>query len=165
VNAVCGILEFSDFRIPHSEFLPLPLLEHLRHYYINNFLNEHEVSKEMEQANAYIIRCPDCGASNRIPANRIGTVAKCGKCHAELPTDDASARPEDSYKMRCGQCGAKNRIPQSKLKAGAKCGKCGTQLKTEELFAPQPVMITDANFDEQVVKSPLPVLMWAWAPW
>jgi thioredoxin 2 len=95
----------------------------------------------------------------------MGVKAKCGKCQTELPTDEKSMRPEESFKMRCAQCGAKNRIPQSKLKADAKCGKCGTQLKTEELVAPQPVMITDANFDEKVLNSPLPVLMWAWAPW
>jgi thioredoxin 2 len=83
----------------------------------------------------------------------------------EIPTDDKSAQPEESFKMRCTQCGTKNRIPQSKVKAGAKCGKCGAELKTEELFTPQPVMVTDANFDEQVLKSPLPVFMWAWAPW
>ena len=119
----------------------------------------------MNDNSTQIIRCPKCKAANRIPADRIGMAAKCGKCHTELPTDPAAAEPEASYKMRCGQCGAKNRIPQSKLKAGAKCGKCGTQLHTEELLAPQPVMITDANFDEKVIKSPLPVLMWAWAPW
>ncbi len=124
-----------------------------------------KVRNWMNDSNAYIIRCPNCEAANRIPADRIGVTAKCGKCHAEIPTDEKSAHPEDSLKMRCGECGAKNRIPQSKLKAGAKCGKCGSQLSTAELFAPQPVMITDANFDEKVLKSPLPVLMWAWAPW
>jgi len=119
----------------------------------------------MNPNNAQIIRCAACGTANRIPKNRIGLAARCGKCQKELPTDEKSMRPEESFKMRCGQCGAKNRIPESRLKAGAKCGKCGTQLKTEELFIPQPVMITDANFDEKVLKSPLPVLMWAWAPW
>jgi len=119
----------------------------------------------MEQSNTYIIRCPNCEAANRIPADRIGLAARCGKCQMEIPTDKERAHPEESFKMRCAQCGAKNRIPQGKLKAGAKCGKCGTQLKTEELFTPQPLMITDANFDEKVLKSPLPVLMWAWAPW
>ena len=44
-------------------------------------------------------------------------------------------------------------------------GKCGSLLKTEELFAPQPVMVTDSNFDIKVLKSPLPVLLFAWAPW
>ena len=47
----------------------------------------------------------------------------------------------------------------------AKCGKCGSMLKTEELFTPQPIMISDGNFENMVLKSPLPVLMWAWAPW
>ncbi len=66
---------------------------------------------------------------------------------------------------RCTDCGAKNRVPAGKLNAGAKCGKCGSKLKTEELFTPQPIMITDGNFENMVLKSPLPVLMWAWAPW
>lgn len=119
----------------------------------------------MNPTNAHIVRCTACGTANRIPTDRMGVAARCGKCRTELPSDEKSMRPEESFKMRCGQCGAKNRIPESKLKAGAKCGKCGKQLNTEELFAPQPVMITDANFDEKVLKSPLPVLMFAWAPW
>ena len=91
--------------------------------------------------------------------------AKCGKCHQPLPAANNKSKREETYKMRCGQCGAKNRIPADKLEAGPKCGKCGSMLKTEELFTPQPVMVTDANFDNQILKSPLPVLMWAWAPW
>jgi thioredoxin 2 len=95
----------------------------------------------------------------------MGTTAKCGKCHEELKTNERTARPEDSYKMRCTQCGAKNKIPAGKLNAGAKCGKCKSALNTEELFAPQPIMVTEANFDDKVLKSPLPVLLFAWAPW
>jgi thioredoxin 2 len=91
--------------------------------------------------------------------------AKCGKCHEPLPASGNNTDREENYKMRCNQCGAKNRVPSSKLEAGPKCGKCGEQLQTEELFAPQPIMVTDANFDSQILKSPLPVLMWAWAPW
>jgi thioredoxin 2 len=91
--------------------------------------------------------------------------AKCGKCHAALPADEKEARPEADFKIRCTECGAKNRIPAGRLAAGPKCGKCGAKLKTEELFSPQPVMVTDANFDSQVLKSPLPVLLFAWAPW
>jgi thiol-disulfide isomerase/thioredoxin len=119
----------------------------------------------MNDSSSFIIRCPNCNAANRIPADRIGKAAKCGKCHAELPTDQKAAEPEASYKMRCTACGAKNRVPGEKLNAGAKCGKCGAKLKTEELFTPQPIMVTDGNFDTMVLKSPLPVLMWAWAPW
>ena len=119
----------------------------------------------MNDTETYIIRCKSCGAANRVPADRIGKAAKCGKCHEILPTDKSDAAPETRYKMRCSECGAKNRIPASKLKAGPKCGKCGTILKTEELFTAQPIMVTDGNFDSQILKSPLPVLMWAWAPW
>jgi uncharacterized paraquat-inducible protein A len=79
----------------------------------------------MNQPSAYIVRCPGCDAANRIPADRIGLAAKCGKCQIEIPTDEKNAQPEESFKMRCAQCGAKNRIPQSKLKAAAKCPKTG----------------------------------------
>jgi len=90
----------------------------------------------MNENSAQIIRCPECQAANRVPAARIGTAAKCGKCHAALPTDPAAAEPETSYKMRCTGCGAKNRVPGGKLNDGAKCGKCCSPPKTEELFTP-----------------------------
>jgi thioredoxin 2 len=67
--------------------------------------------------------------------------------------------------LRCSECRAKNRIPTSKIHEGAICGKCKKPLKTEELFDPQPLLITEANFEEKVLKSPLPVLLFAWAPW
>ena len=113
----------------------------------------------------HIIRCPECGAANRIPADKIGVSAKCGKCHSLLPGDQEKTAPGQAIQMRCTQCGAKNKIPAGKLDAGGKCGKCGALLKTEELFEPQPVMVTDSNFDVKVLKSPLPVLLFAWAPW
>jgi thioredoxin 2 len=113
----------------------------------------------------HIVRCPECGAANRIPADKIGVVAKCGKCQATLPADQKKTAPGESIKMRCTECGTKNKIPADKIEAGAKCGKCGSLLKTEELFEPQPVLVTDGNFDAKVLKSPLPVLVYAWAPW
>jgi len=119
----------------------------------------------MNDKSAHIIRCPKCKAANRIPADRNGLAAKCGKCHEQLPAPDNKAGPEETYKMRCTECGAKNRVPGGKLNADAKCGKCGSLLKTEELFTPQPIMVSDGNFESMVLKSPLPVLMWAWAPW
>lgn len=115
----------------------------------------------MSKVNTSIIRCPACGAGNRIPVDRIGTAAKCGKCQAALPSGNGLA----AYKMRCGDCGAKNKIPAAKIDAGPKCGKCGSPLQTEELFKSQPIMVTDANFDTEILKSPLPALMFAWAPW
>jgi thioredoxin 2 len=32
------------------------------------------------------LRCPSCGAVNRIPEARAGEPARCGKCRAPLPT-------------------------------------------------------------------------------
>jgi thioredoxin 2 len=112
-----------------------------------------------------IVRCTECGAANRIPAEKIGTAARCGKCHALLPTEPKKNAAGEIFKMRCTECGAKNKIPAAKIDAGGKCGKCGALLKTQELFEPQPVMVTDGNFDVKVLKSPLPVLLFAWAPW
>ena len=119
----------------------------------------------MNSPDSQIVRCTACGAANRIPESKKGTAAKCGKCHTALPDADQKTGQQILYKMRCTNCGAKNRLPADKLEAAPKCGKCSTRLKTEELFTPQPVVVTDANFESQVLKSPLPVLMFAWAPW
>jgi len=32
-----------------------------------------------------VIKCRSCGQKNRVPAARVGDVAKCGKCGAEVP--------------------------------------------------------------------------------
>ncbi len=34
---------------------------------------------------SYIIRCPACGAANRVPTASEGQAGKCGSCHASLP--------------------------------------------------------------------------------
>ena len=105
----------------------------------------------------------NCGARNRIPMNRPETEGKCGRCHAPLPKtgeDDRNA----NYLLRCSECGAKNRVNSGKLNEHPKCGKCSSPLRTEELFAPQPFMISELNFNEKVIKSPLPVLVFAMSP-
>jgi thioredoxin 2 len=65
--------------------------------------------------------------------------------------------------MRCSNCGATNRVPQEKLQAGLQpvCGRCKKPLTA----SPEPLVITDANFADQVERSPLPVLLDIWAPW
>jgi thioredoxin 2 len=75
----------------------------------------------MAQTDAYLIRCPSCGTKNRIPANRAGQTAKCGKCKSAVPTNS--------------------------------------------LLAAAPVMVADRDFEDKVLKSPLPVLLDCWAPW
>jgi len=65
--------------------------------------------------------------------------------------------------IQCPACGSKNRVPAEKIRAGLEpiCGRC-----KQSLTQPAgPVIITDANFTEQVENSPLPVLLDMWAPW
>ncbi len=91
--------------------------------------------------------------------------AKCGKCGTPLEMDPAGAGDGEPFLFRCMACGARNRIPVGKIDAGAKCGKCGVVLETEELFVPQPLTLSERDFDGRVLKSPLPTLVFAWAPW
>jgi thioredoxin 2 len=63
--------------------------------------------------------------------------------------------------IRCPKCGVVNRIPADRAGQPARCGKCKSPLAT----AVQPVTITDATFDEIVLKAATPVLVDAWAEW
>lgn len=112
-----------------------------------------------------MIRCSKCGTKNRIPREKMNAVAKCGKCGTVLAVEPSGATHDDAILFRCTACRTRNKIPPEKIDAGAKCGKCGEKLKTEELFVPQPLMISEANFESQVLNAPLPVLLFAWAPW
>jgi thioredoxin 2 len=120
----------------------------------------------MNAPNTEIVSCPACNAGNRVPAERMGAAsARCGRCQAALFPERTSTAAAEAYKLRCTKCGARNRVPASRLDAAPKCGKCGTPLPTAELFGPQPLMVTDGNFEAKVLKSPLPVLLFAWASW
>ena len=62
----------------------------------------------------------------------------------------------------CPACGATNRVPGDRVAQGLApvCGKCRAPLPVGK---PQPV--TDASFAQDVLRSPVPVLVDAWAPW
>ena len=119
----------------------------------------------MEKNSHHLIRCSNCGAKNRIPHEKISGVPICGKCGTELKMDQTEGDGGESYLFRCTKCRTRNRIPFSKIRARTKCGKCGTALDTQELFAAQPLMVSETNFEKQVLGSPLPVLLFAWATW
>jgi thioredoxin 2 len=34
---------------------------------------------------SYMVKCPSCGASNRVPAEMAGKEGRCGECHGILP--------------------------------------------------------------------------------
>lgn len=62
----------------------------------------------------------------------------------------------------CPACGATNRVPGDKVAQGLApvCGKCKAPLSVGK-----PLPVTDASFAQDVERSPVPVLMDAWAPW
>jgi len=72
---------------------------------------------------------------------------------------------KNTVNIRCSACGTKNRIPSEKSGVIAKCGKCSALLDTSDLFSEKPLVVTDNNFIEKVLKSPIPVLLDCWAPW
>ncbi len=62
----------------------------------------------------------------------------------------------------CPRCGSKNRVPAAKLGQSPICGRCKTPLGP----LARPVSIaSEAEFDELVGESPLPVVVDFWAAW
>ena len=66
--------------------------------------------------------------------------------------------------IRCASCGTANRVPRDKLEHGLRprCGRCKQALATSQAA---PLTVTDATFAAEVERSPLPVLVDAWAAW
>lgn len=117
-------------------------------------------------AESDIVICPHCSAKNRVPAHGGRQAAKCGRCHQPLALAAGAERSGPRIlTLRCSQCRTKNRIPEDKLKAGAKCGRCAAPLQHQDINTGRTVMVTDANFAQTVLNSPLPVLLYSWASW
>ncbi|HEY7250757.1 MAG TPA: thioredoxin TrxC [Methylomirabilota bacterium] len=68
----------------------------------------------------------------------------------------------DILMVHCPACGATNRVPTDRIRPRVApiCGRCRSPLP---VGTPQPV--TDASFADDVERSPVPVLVDAWAPW
>ena len=73
-------------------------------------------------------------------------------------------RMAEAALVRCAKCGATNRVPRAKVAQGLspKCGRCHAPLPIAD---EGPVVVTDGNFADVVERSPLPVLLDAWAAW
>jgi len=69
----------------------------------------------------------------------------------------------DAIVIRCSACGVGNRVPRDKIASGLEpvCGRCKAPLRLDT----QPIAVTDASFAADVERSPLPVLVDAWAAW
>jgi len=60
----------------------------------------------------------------------------------------------------CPHCLAVNNVPQKDSYKKANCGKC-----KQSLLDTKPIELKDANFDEVIVNSDIPVIVDFWAPW
>jgi thioredoxin len=69
----------------------------------------------------------------------------------------------DAIVIRCPACGVGNRVPREKIDKGLEpvCGRCKAPLRVDT----KPIAVTDASFSADVERSPLPVLVDAWAAW
>jgi thioredoxin 2 len=67
--------------------------------------------------------------------------------------------------IRCPACGVANRVPRAKIDQGLEpmCGRCKRPLPVS--IETRPLTVTDATFSAEVERSPVPVLVDAWAAW
>ena len=65
--------------------------------------------------------------------------------------------------VTCPRCGAKNRVDERAEARRPICGKCSTPLPVTD--AASPMTVTDASFANDVLNSPVPVVVDCWAPW
>ena len=65
-----------------------------------------------------------------------------------------------SLHIVCPQCQAVNRVPNERLGESPDCGRCH-----RPLFAGKPVELTAADFERQLSRSDIPLLVDFWAPW
>ncbi len=61
----------------------------------------------------------------------------------------------------CTTCGQKNRVPAKHLADTGRCGACKSPLPP----VAEPLAVDDAQFDEIIQNTPVPVLVDFWADW
>ncbi|MDX2452021.1 thioredoxin family protein [Desulfosarcina sp.] len=66
--------------------------------------------------------------------------------------------------IKCRNCGTRNRVPVMRLQDGPRCGRCKQPFPPIPITT-RPVMVTDRTFADEVIASPLPVLLDCWAAW
>ena len=66
----------------------------------------------------------------------------------------------DSLNIVCPSCTAVNRVLGEKVEDRPRCGKC-----KQPLFPGGPVVLDEGNFDTQITRNDIPVVVDFWAPW
>ncbi len=70
----------------------------------------------------------------------------------------------ESIITRCKGCGTRNKVPLNRIKDHPVCGKCKAVLTDITLYT-EPVVVTDATFEKEVLSHPGSVILDCWAPW
>lgn len=60
----------------------------------------------------------------------------------------------------CPSCNTGNRVPEERLGQQPNCGRCSSPL-----FQGKPLVLNSANFDSQLSRGELPLIVDFWAPW
>ncbi|HEV8501966.1 MAG TPA: thioredoxin TrxC [Casimicrobiaceae bacterium] len=66
----------------------------------------------------------------------------------------------DPLHLVCPHCDTTNRVPRERLADAPVCGHCG-----KALFDGHPLALTAANFERQVTRNDIPVVVDFWADW
>jgi len=66
----------------------------------------------------------------------------------------------DSVHVVCPTCDSVNRVVVARLGDQPSCGSCG-----QRLFNGRPTLLTERNFDRQITRNDIPVVVDFWAPW
>jgi thioredoxin 2 len=53
----------------------------------------------MNEDNSSLLRCPDCGAKNRVPRARLTEKPACSRCHAGLVPDAPVTLTDDAWSV------------------------------------------------------------------
>ena len=111
----------------------------------------------------YYIRCTHCGAKNSVPPSKFGRNPNCGKCKQQLFSDSSPLR-SGAIIVPCKQCQTSNKIPFNKIGDQPLCGKCKSPLALNLATQAGPLLLSDQNFTETVLRSPLPFLVNFFSP-
>jgi len=66
----------------------------------------------------------------------------------------------DSLHIVCPHCDSVNRIQTSRIGDRPRCGSC-----KQPLFTGAPVTLNEGNFERQITRNDIPVVVDFWAPW
>jgi thioredoxin 2 len=104
-----------------------------------------------------------CGKKNKLPPARLGRSPNCGKCKERL-FSEGSPIHAGAIVLACNQCQTNNKIPLERIGDQPICGKCKSPLALNFSTQGAPLLLSDQNFTETVLRSPLPFLVNFFSP-